>query len=143
MRDATQDIITSLKVLLGELYSSGTKFSPVEVLPEALAYNHIWIREISATQENTKDSNVQRVILNLEIIAGGAAQKGSLTAVNDISDKMLQIVPSLTLSNFDVVMSPLMTSYRFVEERTQHENQTIIIERKQLNFEMLIQERWK
>jgi len=143
MRDVTQDIITNLKLLLDNLVYDGTKFPVVEILANAKTWNYVWIHRVSSTSEGTKDKNIQRVNVTLEIVASGSAQRGYLTAINDISDQVLQLLDSLTSDKFFVVIEPELISYEYVEEQLEKENQTIIIDRKTLIFETLIQEQWK
>lgn len=142
MRDCTADIIISLKGLLGNLSSAGTKFDVEDTLPEAKAFKHVWIKGISSISEGTKDKNIQRITIDLEVVHGGMAQKGSLTLINDISDQICQVIGMLSLFNFFIVIPPELLRYSYTEERGQHDNQTIIINRKILSFETTIQERW-
>lgn len=140
MIDATSNIIDAIEYLLIDINYNGTKFPVLDTLPKAKVFNHIWIKGISATDEGTKDKEIQSIKIDLEVVKSGSAQKGNLNAVNDISSQISRIMKNLTLNGFYIIIPPRLITYSFIDEIVQAENQQIIVDRKLMTFDMLIQE---
>lgn len=141
MRDPTQNIIDALQILLDNMYYNGTKYPVIDTLPEAKSFNHIWIKGISGnTNDSTKDKNIHDIVIDMEVVSGGFAQKGSVKDINNVSDLILKVIQGLSINEFKVIIPPRLTNYNYIEERAQQDNQTIIIERKMLRLTTKISE---
>ena len=139
MIDATLHIISGIENCLSNANYDGTSFPVLDVLPQSRSFNYIWIKGISATDDGTKDKEIQNIKIDIEVIKSGTAQKGNLTAVTEIANQVIKSLKNISVNNYFIAISPRLINYSFVDEIVNAENTQIIIDRKLLSFEMLIQ----